>query len=48
VLTEPIVEGSGRVAIDDSIWQVRGPDAPAGTRVVVTGADGSVLTVKGV
>jgi membrane protein implicated in regulation of membrane protease activity len=40
------VEGRGRVRIDDSVWQVRGPDAPAGPRVVVTGADGSVLEVK--
>ncbi len=45
VLSEPIVEGRGRVTIDDSVWQVRGPDAPAGTRVVVTGADGTILTV---
>ena len=48
VLSEPIVEGSGRVRIDDTVWQVRGPDAPAGARVVVTGADGAVLTVDGV
>jgi membrane protein implicated in regulation of membrane protease activity len=47
VLSEPIVEGAGRVVIDDTIWQVRGPDAPAGTRVVVTGAEGSVLKVTG-
>ena len=46
VLSEPIIEGAGRVRIDDSIWQVRGPDAPAGARVVVTGADGAVLTVE--
>jgi membrane protein implicated in regulation of membrane protease activity len=46
VLSEPIVEGRGRVRIDDSVWQVRGPDAPAGARVVVTGADGAVLTVE--
>ena len=45
VLAEPIVEGRGRLKIDDSIWQVRGPDAPAGARVVVTGADGAVLNV---
>jgi hypothetical protein len=45
VLAEPIVEGRGRVRIGDSVWQVRGPDAPAGTRVVVTGADGTVLDV---
>mgnify|MGYP006185886979 CR=1 FL=1 len=45
VLSEPIVEGRGRIRIDDSIWQVRGPDAPAGARVVVTGADGTILNV---
>ncbi len=45
LLSEPIVEGAGRVRIDDSVWQVRGPDAPAGARVTVTGADGTVLIV---
>jgi membrane protein implicated in regulation of membrane protease activity len=45
VLIEPIVDGTGRVRIDDTIWQVRGPDAPAGARVTVTGADGPVLRV---
>ena len=46
VLAEPIVEGAGRVRIDDTIWQIRGADAPAGARIVVTGADGSVLKVE--
>jgi membrane protein implicated in regulation of membrane protease activity len=46
ILSEPIVAGAGRVRIDDSIWQVRGPDAPAGAHVTVTGADGSVLKVE--
>jgi hypothetical protein len=46
VLSEPIVEGFGRVRVDDTVWQVRGPDAPAGARIVVTGADGSVLKVE--
>jgi membrane protein implicated in regulation of membrane protease activity len=45
ILEEPIVEGRGRVRIDDSVWQVHGPDAPAGTRIVVTGADGTILNV---
>jgi hypothetical protein len=47
VLAEPIVEGRGRIRIDDGVWQVRGPDAPAGARIKVIGADGSVLTVTG-
>jgi membrane protein implicated in regulation of membrane protease activity len=38
--------GAGRVRIDETVWQVRGPDAPAGTRVTVTGADGPVLNVE--
>lgn len=46
LLDEPISEGSGRVRVEDSVWRVRGPDAPAGTRVVVTGADGPVLLVE--
>jgi membrane protein implicated in regulation of membrane protease activity len=45
ILAEPIVEGRGRVKIDDTVWQVRGPDAPAGARIKVSGADGSVLIV---
>jgi membrane protein implicated in regulation of membrane protease activity len=46
VLAEPIVEGRGRVHIDDTVWQIHGPDAPAGTRIVVTGADGAILRVE--
>ena len=45
VLSEPIVGGSGKVAIEDGWWIVRGPDLPMGTRVKVVGAEGSVLTV---
>ncbi|WP_026380362.1 NfeD family protein [Afifella pfennigii] len=45
-LTEPIVEGAGRVNIDDGVWRVNGPDAPAGARIRVIGADGSTLLVE--
>jgi membrane protein implicated in regulation of membrane protease activity len=45
ILSEPIVEGRGRMRVDDTVWQVYGPDTPAGARVTVTGADGSVLKV---
>jgi membrane protein implicated in regulation of membrane protease activity len=44
-LQEPIVQGQGRVHIDDSIWRVSGPDLPAGARVRVESADGAVLLV---
>ena len=36
---------SGTVRIDDTIWRVAGPDAPAGSRVKVVQADGASLTV---
>jgi inner membrane protein len=44
-LEKPIVDGSGTVRIDDTIWRVAGPDAPAGSRVRVVRADGASLTV---
>ena len=44
-LEKPIVDGSGTVRIDDTIWRVAGPDAPAGSRVRVVHADGASLTV---
>jgi membrane protein implicated in regulation of membrane protease activity len=44
-LIDPIVNGCGSVKIGDSIWRVEGPELPKGTRVKVTGADGTVLKV---
>ena len=44
-LERPIVDGTGTVRIDDTIWRVAGPDAPAGSRVRVVQADGASLTV---
>jgi membrane protein implicated in regulation of membrane protease activity len=48
VLSEPIVDGQGRLRIDDTNWRVTGPDLPSGTRVRVTGKDGAVLSVGAV
>lgn len=45
-LTEPIREGYGRIRIDDTMWRVRGPDAPTGARVRVTAVDNSELVVE--
>src|SRR6185437_7706591 len=39
-LEKPIVDGQGTVRVDDTIWRVAGPDAPAGSRVKVVKADG--------
>jgi membrane protein implicated in regulation of membrane protease activity len=44
-LERPIIDGHGTVRIDDTIWRVAGPDAPAGSRVRVVQADGADLTV---
>jgi len=44
-LEKPIIDGSGTVRIDDRVWRVAGPDAPAGSRVRVVQADGASLTV---
>jgi membrane protein implicated in regulation of membrane protease activity len=46
-LEKPIIDGAGTVRIDDTIWRVAGPDAPAGSRVRVVQADGANLTVTG-
>ena len=46
VLTAPIVDGQGRIRVDDTNWRVTGPDLPSGSRVKVVGADGSVLAVE--
>lgn len=44
-LEKPIQDGSGTVRIDDTIWRVTGPDAPAGSRIRIVKADGAMLTV---
>ena len=43
-LAQGLVE-EGRIRIDDSIWRVAGPDSPAGTRIRVEAADGTLLRV---
>jgi membrane protein implicated in regulation of membrane protease activity len=45
-LNTPIVDGQGKIQVDDSTWKVAGEDCPEGTKVVVTGVEGVVLQVK--
>ena len=45
-LQEPIMEGRGRIRLDDTFWTVMGPDLPAGTRVKVIASNGRNLTVE--
>jgi membrane protein implicated in regulation of membrane protease activity len=41
-----IVDGRGRLKVDDTVWLVAGPDLPAGRRVRVTGTDNTLLRVE--
>lgn len=44
-LTEPIVDGVGKLHVDDTSWKVAGENLPAGTHVRVVGVDGTALKV---
>jgi hypothetical protein len=45
-LERPIVDGAGTIRIEDTLWRVRGPDLPAGSRVKIARADGAELAVE--
>jgi membrane protein implicated in regulation of membrane protease activity len=45
LVTDAIVDGRGKVKVGDGVWLARGPDAAVGSRVQVTGLDGTVLLV---
>jgi membrane protein implicated in regulation of membrane protease activity len=45
-LTTAITHGRGRARVGDTEWNVRGPDAPAGTCVRVIGAEDGALVVR--
>ncbi|HEY6335820.1 MAG TPA: NfeD family protein [Alphaproteobacteria bacterium] len=44
-LAEPILNGKGRVRIDDTQWRIEGPSTAAGATVRVTAVNGTVLVV---
>lgn len=45
-LDEAIVNGVGKVKVDDSTWKVKGVDMPAGSKVRVMSVDGTVFNVE--
>ena len=47
-LKQAIVGGRGKLTIDDTVWEVEGPDLPAGARVKVTRVDGMKLQVAAI
>jgi inner membrane protein len=48
VLLNAISNGAGKARIDDSVWDVTGPDLPKGAQVIVTGVAGATLTVEAI
>lgn len=46
-LTEPIVNGEGKIKVDDSTWKITGADIDAGETVRVISVEGSTLIVEG-
>jgi len=45
-LAEAIVNGQGKLKVDDTIWKIEGPDLALGTQVRVTGVVGTALSVE--
>lgn len=45
-LDTPIANGVGKLRVDDTTWKIVGSDLPAGTRVTVTGVEGTMLKVE--
>lgn len=45
-LSEPIVNGVGKIRVDDSTWRVSGDDCSLDTKVEVVAAEGMILKVK--
>ena len=43
-LTEPVVNGQGKIQVDDSTWKITCADCEAGTKVTINGVDGVVLS----
>ena len=47
-LEKPIVDGTGTMGVDDTVYRITGADVPAGSRVKVTRVDGTALHVEAV
>ncbi len=46
ILSDAISQGRGRAKIDDTIWQVSGPDMKQGSKIKVVGFEGGILEVE--
>jgi hypothetical protein len=45
-LQHPIVDGHGKLSVEDTLWEIEGPDLDAGTHVKVTAVRGMSLIVE--
>jgi membrane protein implicated in regulation of membrane protease activity len=45
-LSQPIINGSGKIHVDDTSWKIHGDDCASGSKVKVIGVDGVILKVK--
>lgn len=45
-LAQAIVHGSGKVRIEDALWDVDGPDLPQGAKVRISGVEGLRLRAE--
>ncbi|MBM4207665.1 MAG: NfeD family protein [Gammaproteobacteria bacterium] len=45
-LHEPIINGQGKIKVDDTIWKVHGADCDLTAKVKVVGVKGTVFEVK--
>jgi len=45
-LQAPIIDGIGKIRLDDSSWKVQGPDCAEGTKVKITALSNVVFTVE--
>ncbi|MBL4907001.1 MAG: NfeD family protein [Sneathiella sp.] len=46
MLTDSIVNGRGKIHVDDTQWSVSGPDMEKGKNVTVTGTEANLLIVE--
>jgi len=46
-LKEPIINGEGKITVDDSTWKITGADIDAGETVRVIAVEGTTLVVEG-
>ncbi len=42
-LTDPVVNGRGRLALGDGMWTIQGEDCPSGTKIQIVSVEGNHL-----